>query len=51
MNVSEVLRHRKSVRAFLDKPVERNTVAAILDAARWAASGTNAQPWGSTQIL
>lgn len=36
---------RRSVRAFSDRPVARETVEAILDAARWAPSGANMQPW------
>jgi nitroreductase len=45
MNVVEAIKNRKSVRAFLDQPVEDETIVKILDAARWAASGTNTQPW------
>lgn len=45
MDVLEAMRGRKSTRAFLDKPVARATVEAILDAARWAPSGVNIQPW------
>ena len=45
MNVSEAIRNRKSVRAFLDREIESETIETILDTARWAASGTNAQPW------
>lgn len=45
MNVSAAIRTRKSVRKFLDREVERNVIESILDTARWAASGTNAQPW------
>ncbi|MDH3283040.1 MAG: nitroreductase [Gammaproteobacteria bacterium] len=45
MDVLEAMQRRASTRAFLDKPVEHATVEAILDAARWAPSGTNAQPW------
>ena len=45
MNVSEAVRNRKSVRAFLDREVHRETIETDLDTARWAASGTNAQPW------
>lgn len=45
MKVSEALQARKSTRAFLDKPVSRETIEQILDAARWAPSGTNTQPW------
>ena len=45
MNVNEALKSRKSVRAFLDREVSTGQVTAILESARWAASGTNAQPW------
>lgn len=45
MNVTDALQARKSVRAYLDKPVSREQVTAVLDAARWAPSGTNTQPW------
>lgn len=36
---------RRSVRAFSDRPVARETVEEILDVARWAPSGANMQPW------
>jgi nitroreductase len=45
MDVLEAMRERRSTRAFLDRPVARATVEAILEAARWAPSGVNAQPW------
>ncbi len=45
MNVIEALTQRKSVRAYLDKPVDRERICKILKAARHAPSGTNAQPW------
>jgi nitroreductase len=45
MNVSEALRARKSTRAFLNKPVDMECIVRILDAARHAPSGGNAQPW------
>lgn len=45
MNVTDALHARKSTRAFLDKPVSRETIEQILEAARWAPSGTNTQPW------
>ena len=45
MDVLEAMRGRKSTRAYLDKPVPRATIEAILDAARWAPSGVNCQPW------
>lgn len=36
---------RRSTRAFLPRPVDIATVHAILDIARFAASGVNIQPW------
>lgn len=45
MHVHEALRTRGSTRAFLDRPVPRETVERILEAARWAPSGSNIQPW------
>ncbi len=45
MDILEAIRTRHATRAFLDQPVSHATVEAILDAARWAPSGVNAQPW------
>lgn len=45
MEVLDAMRRRASTRAYLDKPVDRATLEAILDAARWAPSGVNTQPW------
>ncbi|MEC4717811.1 nitroreductase [Noviherbaspirillum sp. CPCC 100848] len=41
----EIIAGRRSVRAFLPKPVEPATIAAILETASRAPSGTNTQPW------
>ncbi|MCP4378099.1 MAG: nitroreductase [bacterium] len=45
MLVSEVLKKRKAIRAFLPRPVEHEKIVRMLDAARHAPSGTNTQPW------
>ncbi|WP_456405632.1 nitroreductase [Thiolapillus sp.] len=45
MNVIEAMKNRISTRAYLDKPVDREAIEQILDAARWAPSGVNTQPW------
>ena len=45
VTVTEAVLARHSVRAFLDRPVERETVAQILEIARRAPSGGNLQPW------
>ena len=39
------MRERWSPRAFLDKPVEHAKLMSILEAARWAPSSYNEQPW------
>ena len=38
------LKSRRSVRQYMDEPVPRETIAAILDVARYAPSGGNRQP-------
>lgn len=45
MALLDLLRHRKSVRDFLDRPVEREKVMMCLEAARLAPSAGNSQPW------
>jgi nitroreductase len=40
-----VLAHRWSPRSFKDTPVPANDLKIILEAARWAASSSNLQPW------
>ena len=40
-----VVKARRSVRGFLDRPVPQTTLEAIFDLARWSPSGTNQQPW------
>jgi len=41
----ELLRARRSVRRFADQPVSRDDLARLLEAARWAPSNHNRQPW------
>lgn len=45
MNVVEAIKSRHSVRAFLDRPVDPKIITEILDAARFAPSAVNTQPW------
>ena len=45
MTVMEAVRLRKSVRAFLDTPVEEEKLNAVLDAGRLAPSANNRQEW------
>jgi nitroreductase len=43
--VLRTIAERRSVRAFLERPVPRELVVAILAVSRWAPSGANMQPW------
>ncbi|WP_457666402.1 nitroreductase [Thiolapillus sp.] len=45
MNVIEAMKNRISTRAYLDRPVDKETITRVLEAARWAPSGVNTQPW------
>lgn len=41
----EVMRNRRSVRRLRSDPIPDGHVEKILEAARWAMSGANSQPW------
>lgn len=43
--LSEVVRNRWSPRAFGDKPLAPETLRSLFEAARWAPSSSNEQPW------
>ena len=43
--VPDAVRTRRSIRAFLPKPVPDDALRAILADAAWAPSGSNIQPW------
>jgi nitroreductase len=43
--VDAAITSRRSIRAFLPRPVAREDIEAILDVAARAPSGTNTQPW------
>lgn len=45
MTVSDAIASRRSVRAFLDTPVDRAVLERVLGKARRAPSGGNLQPW------
>lgn len=44
-SVEQAIRGRRSVRRYRPDPVPDEDVSAILDAARWAPSPHNAEPW------
>src|ERR1700687_5017202 len=41
----ELIRNRWSPRAFSDKPVPAEVLRSLFEAARWAPSSSNEQPW------
>jgi len=40
-----LMRDRRSIRRYLDRPVPREVLFRLLEAARWAPSAHNRQPW------
>jgi len=45
MDVFEAIRTRRSIRRYQKKPVEREKLLRVLEAARLSPSATNSQPW------
>lgn len=45
MKFLELVQNRKSVRSYLDSPVETEKISRCLEAARLAPSACNSQPW------
>ena len=45
MEINEHIKKRWSPRAFLDKDVEQEKLEVMFEAARWAPSSMNGQPW------
>jgi nitroreductase len=43
--ILDSFKHRWSPRAYSDKPVEKEKLRSIFEAARWAPSARNEQPW------
>ncbi|MCJ7760026.1 nitroreductase family protein [Candidatus Bathyarchaeota archaeon] len=45
MNVLDAVRTRKSIRRYIDRPVEESKLNAVLEAGRLAPSASNRQEW------
>ncbi len=45
MEMHEAIRNRRSIRRYQDRPVEKEKLEKILEAAIWAPSSENEQPW------
>lgn len=43
--ILDLIKNRKSTRAFLTQPIESERIASLFEATRWAPSSTNEQPW------
>ncbi len=50
MDAITCITSRKSIRGFLDKPVDKKLLEEIIDAARWSPSYKNSQPWEATIV-
>jgi len=50
METLAAIRGRKSTRAFLSKPVSRETIEQVLEISRWAPSASNRQQWRVTVV-
>lgn len=44
-NLLDLIRSRRSIRNFIYKKIDNDTIKEILDCGRWAPSGQNSQPW------
>jgi len=45
MELSEAIKGRRSIRAFKKQDIPEKTIEKLIDAARWAPSAGNIQPW------
>lgn len=45
MDILDLLKSRRSIRIYQDKPIPQDLLLQILEAGRWAPSGANLQPW------
>ena len=45
MEFTELIKTRKSIRGYQQKPVPREVIEEIIEVAKWAPSSMNTQPW------
>lgn len=50
MNVTEAVTSRRSIRQFLDKPVDQSIIESVLETAQRSPSGGNTQPWNAVVV-
>jgi nitroreductase len=46
MDLNEIIKNRRSVRAHTDKPVSEENLKKLMETAIWAPSASNKFPWG-----
>lgn len=51
MELVKILEERRSCRAFLPFPVDREKIRGLLEMAKWAPSALNLQPWEVTVVM
>ena len=45
MEFLEIIKGRRSIRKYLPREIEKEKITTILEAAQWAPSASNKQPW------
>lgn len=45
MDTIKAIEERRSIRKYLNKPVEDERIIQLVESARLASSGSNTQPW------
>jgi nitroreductase len=45
VEILNLLKSRRSIRIYQDKPIPQDLILQILEAGRWAPTGANLQPW------
>jgi nitroreductase len=45
VDILTLLKSRRSIRIYQDKPIPQDLILQILEAGRWAPTGANLQPW------
>ncbi len=51
MEFEDVVRGRRSIRAYTTEPVPQDLIREILDEARWAPSSRNTQAWSIWVVM
>ena len=44
-DILDIIKNRRSRRAFINLPIEKEKIKSLFEAARWAPSSVNEQPW------